>query len=686
MSTDAAEVLINTSMIPSSLTRGVSAGPKAVLRARAFVAGLLMRMQIIGLAAMFAAFGTMVRRDDGSENDNIIVVSVSHSWDETKQLLRESVRRPGMEANPFMKQPRQRIGKNVMVQSSMVHAVGVLATPGGHPHIYHKAESYLHPPLELAGKSASFVGAAILRRLAVPLDNPEELRELCRRVTALVVTLWGDSASTNRRFLRHACGLAEKDGVPSNLLVDPGQRCLLHQLHRVKTRVLEGHSLVSLAYCFSRLIRSGNVLGAVADTIINYIEKNCQRICQPPPAEAVRRTREVFDRLYNLEASHHLLHTTRGTKRSELVKDIEFLMRMDPTIADRSDMIHFCWDDTSGKPCCNTREQSVQKMTATYCNLFLCHGVPSGSLSRWTHVGMMFVLLSTSFLCRDLFVKAVMANLHADPNAELAANRLEPGAAGAGDSDYMVERSARIQKVRGWLARPVTRLQVGVMFFLTSMLDSVMYHIMGGQTADGARSRKPGTTPRLDEPLPTNGLIAEVRSCLARLADFLAGWSDDSCAPAVVLDAMGASAAARSSPESLRFVRRQCLGYSAGVFRRLALRLAAFPAQLWVLADSTVSEQVRRAAATTFFELPPCCVGAFGRRFRRLPQHARGAAAPGGQDVGRGMVTKLGVVDLPVRERPRQLPQVDAERLCASSQLCAGGPRAVAGVQQDAPH
>lgn len=300
MTEAAAEMLGRAAFLPHSLTRGASAGLKSILRARAFMARLIMQMQVIGIAAMVTCCGRLLRNGDGGSTHSVVVIGVSHSWDETKQSLREH--HSEAQKSSTMKQPTTRIAKKVLVQTTMVNAVGIIRSSDGERQVFHRAESYLIPALETAGKTARHLAQAVLQSTAFPLHELERLRRVAAQVSGLVVALWGDVASTNRRMLKHICGLSEQDGWPTNVLIDPGQVCMLHQLHRVKTSCLEGHALVSLSYCFARLIRAGSILGAVADSMADHIKHNCKRVVRPPPAGAKERSRLVM----NIRSPPHL--------------------------------------------------------------------------------------------------------------------------------------------------------------------------------------------------------------------------------------------------------------------------------------------------------------------------------------------------------------------------------------------
>ena len=613
ISEQAAHMMCRAAFLPTSLTRRISAGLKAVLRARAFMTRFILRMQVVGMAAMFTKLSSLVRRPDGSSTGNVVVVGLSHSWDETKQMLREHKET----TNPFLKQPSARIGRNVLVQTSMVHATGIIHQPSGVAEVYHRAESVLVPPLELAGKTTGFLAKAILDSMALPLHRPEIMRQISSRVSALVVTMWGDGASTNVRFLKHLCGLCDQDEWPVNVLLDPSEKCMLHQLHRIRIRQLEGHALVSLSYCFARLVRSGAILGRVVDHMTVHL-RTCKRVVSKPPEGSKVRLRKAFDLLYKLDGSHHVVHNRRGAKPSELLADVQFLMQMDSAMLERGEVVHYCWDNDTGKPCCRSKEETVQKMVAAYLNLFTCHGCPSGSLSRWTHVGVMFTQLAAGFVCRDVFYTAVQSTLQGVAQREAEAAHFEAGVAGAGDADFQKEHQARLTKVRAWLSLDSTRLHVGVMVLVTSITDALMYFLMGGNTRDGARSRRPATIPRLDEPLPVGELVQQVLSIMATLGRLLEQWHDLDADSWVLLHAMGVDTSSLEADQHLRFVRRQCIGFSVGIFRRFVLRLRAFPYQLWVLADGTFDDATCRRAAESFLRLPDCCVGFFGKRLRLL--------------------------------------------------------------------
>lgn len=73
----------------------------------------------------------------------------------------------------------------------------------------------------------------------------------------------------------------------------------------------------------------GWIANKVPTCIKEYISQNCQRVVAPPPPEQVERARRVFDLLFDLGGSHHVLHGVRGTTHSKLLADVEAILRMD---------------------------------------------------------------------------------------------------------------------------------------------------------------------------------------------------------------------------------------------------------------------------------------------------------------------------------------------------------------------
>lgn len=505
-----------------------------------------------------------------------------------------------------------------------------------------RSERVVVPPLELYGKSSAFVAAGLRKGLLLPFANTDALKAIADKVGATVLTFLGDAASSNRRVLKHIVGMQLRDHWPDNLLIDAGQVCMLHQIHRIKTSLVDVHTTVSMMYCLSQLVRAGSVMPLVADFIADFVAQNCRRILGPPPADGAATARRILDMLYKLDAPHHILHGSRGDKKSKLVMDIEALLAMDNGgfAHPAGHLVHYCWS-SSGQPCCADHEQTVEKMTASYLNMFVAHAVPVATLSRWTHITTVCVMLCTSYACRDIFIHALKRGMTVDERAEeTAEQQLAAFAAGAGDADVATEHRARTMKVKQWFDKQETTGQVASLYLMLQEVDGVTYYLMGGERSEG-RHKRPGTVPQADQALPAREFTQQVRKALVGLADLLQMYGEGGSSCNFFLKHLGLADSDLASESLMRTFRRHMVGASTGLFRRLGLRLQTFPVKLWVLVEPGVDPSHRREVAEEFLALLPCCAGIFGKSLQALCPTVESLLSLRGRGIIKGWLNTL---------------------------------------------
>lgn len=214
------------------------------------------------------------------------------------------------------------------------------------------------------------------------------------------------------------------------------------------------------------------------------------------------------------------------------------------------------------------------------------------------------------------------------------------GASGAGDDDVAVEHRVRISKVRRWLGRDATRVQIGCLFLMLRVLESLTYYLMGGERQEG-RNRQPGSVPKADQALPAGELVDRVRRALVAFAKSVHEYTVDDSDCRFFLRSIGVPEDALDGDFAMRTFRRHMLGASAGVHRRLWMRLDAFPVRLWLVVDQSAPEDVRRRCAEEFCALPGCCVGAFGRGLQKVCPTAADLLSTTGQCIIRGWLRAL---------------------------------------------
>lgn len=585
---------------------------RAVLRAKCLMARMILRLQVAGFSAMLGALAAF-RRAAGQGDQRYAVVGLTHMWDDTTQRLRE--RRPAAGA----RQPQQKVGKTVLVQKSMVHALAVEAKRDGSTRYYSRGENWIIPAIEMPGKSAQDLRRAMLasgavgRHGALDIEDKSCMTGLSASLDAMVLTMWGDGAASNGRWLRHLCGVAERDAWPTNVLLDPQQVCLLHQAHRVKTYSLESHSLIGLLFCLSKLVRTGSVWPAFVDEMTTLIDNNTERVpFVAPPKEKSERARMLLNMVYDLDGAHHC--KPNGNK-SLLYKDVEFLLEMDNGIgAGDTRFVHYCHHPDAGV-CCSSLADTKAKLKQAYCNLFMSHAFPSGTLSRWTHVRIILGIVLSSMMCRNILFRALAPALQKDIGRNDIGENLSVASVGAGDSDMQIKHTVRKQKVLEFLSRQQTPWELVAMFSTVGSLDKLVYFLMRGGEQ---QARKPGTLAKAEQPIPMRELLGEVRLCRSELLKVLQDFDEPGSNLRTMLAGVGCSESEANSEACKKFFRRLCLQMSSGVFRRFELRLAAFPYKLWILADREASEIERQQVADEFLSMPKCCIGYFGTRVRAL--------------------------------------------------------------------
>ena len=603
----AALYLLRLAHVPSAAARLGGRGIGMVLKAKTFVTRLVVRLQHCELASMLAAMAAW-RRAPEAGCTKFVVLGTMHAWDDTTQKLRVLPTVPGARAST------QRVSRTILVQKNMVHSAAARVHDSGGIDLYARAESFTVPPLDMPGKKAEHLRDVMLASAAwsgpIRIEDAQAMRGLAGQVDAAIITLWGDGASQNIRWLKHVAGVRARDAWGDNVLIDCQELCLLHQAHRIKVASLEAHSLVGMLYCMSKLARSGSLFDALVDNLGKFVDERLDRIVGgiPEPDESVS-VRSVLAQLYDLDADHHR-RGKDGGKRSKLWHDVDELLRLQLRFVGGR-IVHVC----AGPECCADLEASRDRVKACYFNLFVGHCWPEGTLSRWTHCRVLMCMVLSGYVCNDVLTTCLRSAL--EPTAGATdAEELSAACAGAGDSDMQIQHRARKAKVREFLSKPETPWQVAIVFLCTSVLDQVVYFLMtGGQ---GFQSKKPGTMPAAEMPITIPSLMSKVSEGRAALLDLLRSLDDPDSPCRQLFRAMGVGAGVLSTQQFLAFFRRMVLQMSAGLMRRFELRLGSQPYRLWVLCDDSIPEAEREAAMDEFLATPECCLGLLGQQLRRL--------------------------------------------------------------------
>lgn len=287
-STAALQMLVRLAHLPSAFCNSQSRGYQPILKAKTLVARLVVQPQRSAMAAMLTAVSEWRSKADGNAVRRFVVLGMSHQWDDSPQQLRE------MKPVPSAKAAKQRISKSVLVQRSIVQCCVAEERADGGMDTANRAENFIVPH----GKSAEWLRGAMLAssqwRGPVDIEDQAAMRSLSGSCDAVILALWPDGGSPNGRWIRHVIATGERDCWGASILVDPTEVCLLHQIRRIKASVLEAQATIGMAYCLSRLVRSGTVWAAFADNLTKIVEQSCERLpLVKPPAEAAQLAERV---------------------------------------------------------------------------------------------------------------------------------------------------------------------------------------------------------------------------------------------------------------------------------------------------------------------------------------------------------------------------------------------------------
>lgn len=168
----------------------------------------------------WTAWGCSPRLLVGRSTDCATIIAISHSWDETKQMLRGPAR------HHLARQGTQNISRNAIVQKVLLHTTAVLAEPEGRELEHPRSETVAIPPLELHGKGTDFVLVALRKGSALRFFDNVAPKWVLEKAAAIIMSYWGDVSSPTRNALRHIASLTEDPGWPAGALVDVGASLL----------------------------------------------------------------------------------------------------------------------------------------------------------------------------------------------------------------------------------------------------------------------------------------------------------------------------------------------------------------------------------------------------------------------------------------------------------------------------
>lgn len=344
----------------------------------------------------------------------------------------------------------------------------------------------------------------------------------------------------------------------------------------------------------------------------------------PPPMDQASDIRMLIDAMYSFDALHHMRSGTGSERRkSFLLQVLEALASIplfgSPEQAGSSGSgmqlggfprVHCCWDHATGGPCCQSADESAERVAIAHINFHASTAFDKPSLSRFTHVGKARKRLIMGMASERLFLSAAAfaARRSVDPSCvgmpTVPALDARADEVGAGNADMQLVHRTRCSRLCEWLGSRR-------FYFVLPVAEAVESHIEKLQYCFFGRDKKHSSVGEMLH--KQNSPIGE---SLAGLWSLLCQWTPAKDGPWRVLSLSGWR---DSRDEEVRLcARAHAVGLSAGVVLRYDKAYSALPWSLHRLVADEWGMESKRALCAELMRLhseAPCCLPYFAKNF-----------------------------------------------------------------------
>lgn len=255
---------------------------------------------------------------------------------------------------------------------------------------------------------------------------------------------------------------------------------------------------------------------------------------------------------------------------------------------------HYCFDEVSGKPCCQSLQDAKEKTTRAMVNFFQAEAEPIPAESRWTHTLSNF----KKTLVRKALYGVGCRCFPAGGQVELAQDGPAQDIEGQATEDFADNlNKSRLSRAIGYFNDPATFHELAALTLVLDVIDTnLLYPLLGDPILhDDSRPSKVDTL--LD---PNDSALGR---CASGLLNLLDAWDTGSSSrvPSCVLDMVGGKA---HDQECKRFARSQILRMSSSFGRRYLTRYGTWPYSLYPLSSPKFDEATKRSVATQLLVAP----------------------------------------------------------------------------------
>ena len=536
---------------------------------------------------------------------------ISWQWDESNQRCRAMLQR----RFPGEKKSFGQTALCVMQQCGQVSTFEVRGA--GHAGSVVEQEPMFVRGKVLESQSAAALLASVLPSYPLDVESLEAVCNAAYGCDVLCLAFCLDRAANNFKALSWWYKLLEGGAMPINAVpfIEP---CAAHGVALVKSRLCLDNAMYPMASVFSSLMRGWRFASALRDSVIIIVGANLVIERSEMPPEVEQHSQRLIEVLWGEGADSPMLYTTNAqgqrvpTTFHEELKQLASVCKLGLGV-DVSQLTHHCWvvagsdahkaGAAVGAPCCQSRQEAVEKVVAAFANVVLHRPWTRSCQSRWTAVVGLLRKLCVGFSCAGLLPAAVVhlrAHWQLSDSVSLEAELARAIAADAGD--FASKNKLKLLRVAKRFGDDGALLHLGVEVSVITKVDAILTDILGG----GADKMRANLASLVDE---NDSVVARSEQRLLRLVE---DWSGESWP---LLQAFNCNFERR---DHKMVARAAVLQEIAGLFDHFSQRLRHPPYSLFKLVDPAVPVGRRREVAGDFFGRPWHCQSLACRRILGL--------------------------------------------------------------------
>lgn len=507
------------------------------------------------------------------DNGRQVHISYLHMWDETK------VRAQNKNTNLKARQTHTGMHSQTLMQRGVVK-ITCKAGQAWSDFV----ENWLCMPVQVPSTSAEslFGGLAKSMPEELSLNRPGKLTDMSECVSSYTFQPLCDRASGNLVILRWWAKLyAELPKEAQAKVLFWPDTCQVHSHARGKLALqgLRAHTMRH--FSIAHLHRQGHVHNSMVAHLERLVARQLRRRKGPPPEGTVGL--QLFsDILFDFDAAHHTRGKSGDGKSRRLVDLQELCGLLNGDL--QGEMLHWCWDEKTRRPCCTSDEHSVERVTVALMNCLLGAADPVPAESRWTHIlGNM-----RKTLLRRVCYRVGHACFDVEVGDGDGTEDIDGAAVGLGAE---AANRVRARRTIEYYASEERMNELPVFTVLVGTYDEcLLYPLLG----DPVSQEVPAKTSKLELLLDRNKSL--VGTCAERFWGLLNTWAvgGPSRKPWAILDMLAAPVAEDGYK---RFARSQILRLGAAIFRRFEVKFSSWPFLLRGLFADEYTDMERREIA-----------------------------------------------------------------------------------------